>query len=128
MDHLTKYARLLRKNMTREERILWHNLRSRMFLGYKFRRQEPIGKYIVDFLCYEKKLIIELDGGQHAQDNGVRNDEIRDNNLRTSGFSILRFWNNDVTSNLNGVLMLIKEALETPSPSSSPKGRGKHSL
>jgi adenine-specific DNA-methyltransferase len=120
MNHLTKYARLLRKNMTREERILWHNLRSRMFLGYKFRRQEPIGEYIVDFHCYEKKLIIELDGGQHAQDNFVLNDAKRDENLVKAGFRILRFWNNEVTDNLNGVLMVIKHALETPSPSSSP--------
>lgn len=121
MNHLTKLARLLRKNMTREERILWHNLRSRMFLGYKFRRQEPLGEYIVDFICYEKKLIIELDGGLHAQDEGILTDAMRDKNLQSLGFIILRFWNNnEVTGNLNGVLMKIKEALETPSPSSSP--------
>ena len=115
MNPLLKYARILRKNLTREERILWHNLRSRNFLGYKFRRQEPIGRYIVDFLCYEKKLIIELDGGQHAQDDGIKEDTKRDEYLRNNRFRILRFWNNEVMNNLNGVLMKIKEQLKSPS-------------
>ncbi len=116
MNHLTKYARLLRKNLTKEERILWHNLRSRMFLGYKFRRQKPIGEYIVDFLCFEKKLIVELDGSQHNKDDSIKRDMTRDNLLTKNGFRILRFWNTDITTNLNGVLMKIKEELEIPSP------------
>lgn len=113
MNPLIRYARILRKNLTREERILWHNLRSRNFLGYKFRRQEPIGKYIVDFLCYEKKLIIDLDGGQHNQDDKIKKDNKRDAYLRKNGFKILRFWNNEVMDNLNGALMKIKEELES---------------
>ena len=119
MNQLIKYARQLRKNSTREERILWHNLRSRNFLGYKFRRQEPIEDYIVDFIGYEKKLVVELDGSQHAQDEGIVTDIERDNLLKENGFKVLRFWNNEITSNLNGVLLRIKEELEQPSPKSS---------
>lgn len=113
---LIKYARLLRNNSTKEEKILWHNLRSRNFLGYKFRRQEPIECYIVDFVCYDKHLIVELDGSQHTQEEGIREDLVRDKLLNENGYKVLRFWNNEITSNLNGVLMRIKEELEKPSP------------
>lgn len=113
---LIKYARLLRKNSTKEERILWYNLQSRNFLGHKFRRQEPIENYIVDFICYEKKIIIELDGSQHAQDKGIIEDIVRDKLLNENGVKVMRFWNNEITSNLKGVLLKIKEELGKPSP------------
>jgi len=108
--NLTPLARKLRQNLTIAERKLWHYLRSRNFLGLKFRRQEPIGNYIVDFVCYEKKIIIELDGGQH---NEFREKDIpREKWLEKQGFKILRFWNTDIIKNINGVLTIIKEYCE----------------
>jgi len=111
-----KLARQLRKNMTDAERKLWNILRNRN-LGVKFRRQEPIGDYIVDFVCYEKKLIIEIDGGQHCED---KRDKIRDRWLENQGFKVLRFWNNEVLSNIEGVVEIIKKNLFSPSPSPQP--------
>ena len=104
---LIVFARELRKNSTIAERKLWHTLRSKNFMGLKFRRQEPIGNYIVDFVCYEKKLIVELDGGQH---NEFSEKEIpRTKALEKEGYKILRFWNSDVINNIEGVLTVIKE-------------------
>src|SRR5690606_11968112 len=103
-------ARKLRKNMTVAERKLWHNVRGRNFQGIKFRRQEPTGHDMVDFVCYEKKLISEADGGQH---NEFREHDIpREKWLEEQGFTILRFWNNEILNNINGVLLSIKEHLE----------------
>ena len=95
--------------MTDAEQALWRHLRERQLDGYRFRRQVPIGRYIVDFVCLEKRLIVEVDGGQHAinQDD----DKIRDTWLEKEGYRVLRFWNNDVLSNRNGVLQRISEAL-----------------
>ena len=99
-------AKLLRKNSTDAERLLWGKLRNNQ-LGVKFRRQEPIGKYIVDFVCFEKKIIIEVDGGQHNEN--VR-DKNRDDWLYKNGFRILRFWNSDVLKDTEGVLaQILKE-------------------
>jgi very-short-patch-repair endonuclease len=93
--------------------------------GFKFRRQETIGKYIVDFVCYEKKIIIELDGGQHSEHE--EKDQIRDEWLRSGGFKIVRFWNNDVLKKTEGILeIIIKECLESPSPSSPPIKGGEY--
>jgi len=79
-------------------------------MGLKFRRQEPMGNYIVDFICYEKKLVIELDGGQH---NEFREKDIpRENWIIKQGFKVVRFWNNDVINNINGVLQVIKQNCE----------------
>ncbi|MDZ7625563.1 MAG: endonuclease domain-containing protein [Ignavibacteriaceae bacterium] len=108
------YARELRKNSTIAERRLWQRLRSRNFLNLKFRRQEPIGNYIVDFICYEKKLIVELDGGQHNE--FAEKDIPRTEFLEKEGFKVLRFWNTDVINNINGVLTVIKENCNVPSP------------
>lgn len=107
---LIQRARELRKNSTIAERKLWRYLRSRDFSNFKFRRQSPIGKFIVDFVCFEKKLVIELDGGQHNEQKEV--DIKRDNWLRKEGFTILRFWNNEVINNINGVLQVIKQTID----------------
>jgi very-short-patch-repair endonuclease len=90
--------------------------------GFKFRRQQPIGRYVVDFVNLETKVIVELDGGQHALDPG---DKVRDEWLRAEGYKVLRFWDNQVFSNLEGVLESIQNALLTPHPTLSPKGRGR---
>ncbi len=87
--------------------------------GFKFRRQHPIGRYVVDFVNLEKKVVVELDGGQHALDPG---DKIRDEWLRTEGYKVLRFWDNQVFSNLEGVLENIRDALLTPHPDPLPQG------
>jgi very-short-patch-repair endonuclease len=89
-------ARALRRNQTDAERRLWRRLRALKPLGFHFRRQVPVDRYIVDFMCYAARLIIELDGGQHAQGDGPRTDSNRDAYLRSQGFDVLRFWNNDV--------------------------------
>ena len=95
--------------MTDAEQALWRSLRDRQVDGYRFRRQVPIGRYIVDFACLEKGLIVEVDGGQHAinQDD----DKTRDAWLEKEGYRVLRFWNNEVLGNREGVLVRISEAL-----------------
>ena len=107
----TNLARELRRNETETEQILWSWLRNRQLDGVKFRRQQVIGDYIVDFVCYEKKLIIEIDGGQHSESQVESKDQVRTNKLKSQGFRILRFWNNDVNDNPDGVIVSIKEAL-----------------
>ena len=97
---------MLRRNMTDSERALWRVLRNKQLNGLKFRRQEPIGWCIVDFVCFEKKLVIEIDGGQHASEN--KTDRQRDRWLQSQGFRVLRFWNNNVLSNLSAVVEQIK--------------------
>jgi very-short-patch-repair endonuclease len=89
--------------MTDAERHLWRHLRL-YSLGVQFRRQVPIGAYIIDFACLRRKLVIELDGGQHLESKA---DETRDNWLREKGYRVLRFWNHDVLANVNGVLEVI---------------------
>ena len=117
--HLDDFARSLRKGSTNAENLLWKQLRAKRLLGLKFRRQEPIGKYIVDFVCHEKKIIIELDGGQHSEHE--EKDQKRDEWFRSEGFKILRLWNNDVLSQTEEILEIIaKKCLESPSPSSPP--------
>ena len=96
----TTLARNLRKNQTDVEQILWLQLRNRRLLNYKFRRQLPIDPYIVDFVCLDLKLIIELDGSQHSE----QVDEERTLFLGQRGFRVIRFWNNDLLDNLEGVL------------------------
>ena len=103
------YARALRKNLTDAERKLWESLRLRQVGGYKFRRQQPLGPYIVDFICFEKKLIVEVDGGQHADE--VLDDLKRTEWLMSQGFSVLRFWNHDVLQQTEDVLEMIGKSL-----------------
>jgi very-short-patch-repair endonuclease len=109
----TDRARRLRSDATDAERALWRRLRSRSLAGYKFVRQEPVGPYTVDFICREARLIIEVDGGQHA-DN--RHDMVRDQWLASHNYRILRFWNNDVLGNVAGVLETIAAALADSPP------------
>ncbi|MFQ3574490.1 MAG: endonuclease domain-containing protein [Thermodesulfovibrionales bacterium] len=117
----TDLAKNLRKRATDVEQLLWSRLRARRYEGMKFRRQHPIGKYIVDFVCLERKLIIELDGGQHAVPEETLKDKQRDAWLEKEGYTIMRFWNNEVLTNIDGVLEAIRERLyRTPSPQSPP--------
>ena len=106
-----KRCKTLRKNSTPQEIILWSRLRAKRFKGLKFKRQYPIGKYIADFLCLEIKLIIELDGFQHKEENQERYDKERTKFLESRGFRILRFWNDEINNNLEGVFLKIEELL-----------------
>lgn len=116
-----KIARMLRERSTNVEKLLWQRLKSRQLEGYKFRRQQPIGTYIVDFVNFEKRIVIELDGGQHAIKKD--SDKKRDGWLTAEGFEILRFWNNEIFENIEGVLEVIRKRLLSP-PSPSHQGRG----
>src|SRR5689334_3037092 len=109
----TGRARKLRANSTDVELRLWHHLRSRSLAGFKFSRQEPIGPYIVDFVCREQKVVVEVDGSQHATDP---RDASRDQWLVEHGYRVLRFWNNDVLTNTNGVLETILDRLQAEQP------------
>ena len=115
----TLNARKLRNNPTEAEKYLWYLLRDKN-LGVKFRRQAVIGHYIVDFVCFENKIIIEVDGGQHGENQG---DNVRDQWLKGQGFDILRFWNNEVLENRDGVLQKIIERLNSPSLTLPTRGR-----
>jgi len=122
------FARQLRSKQTDTENLLWSRLRTHRLFGLKFRRQQPIGAYVVDFLCPEKKLIVELDGGQH-QDRADY-DQGRDGWLQSEGYVVLRYWNNDVMSNLEAVLEdigrvagVFAEASPSPQPL-PPQGGG----
>ncbi len=106
----TERARRLRRNSTDAERKLWNRLRSRSIEKVKFVRQEPIGPYVVDFICRERRLIIEVDGGQHADSE---HDLVRDRWLAERRYRVLRFWNNDVLTNTEGVLEAIAAALNS---------------
>lgn len=113
----------MRRDLTDAEKQLWQRLRDQQIDGYKFRRQQPIGRYIADFVCFEKKLVIEVDGGQHA-DHALA-DSRRTIWLEGQGFRVLRLWNHDVLGNLAGAVEAIQQALETPPPQPSPmKGEG----
>ena len=115
-------AKKLRTNQTDAELKIWQALRGSQLQGCKFRRQVPLDRYIVDFVCFEHKLIIEIDGGQHAFSEP---DKLRDLQLNLQGFQVLRFWNNDVMNNLMSVLQRILESLNgvnTPHPSPLPQG------
>jgi len=114
MRNLTHITRRLRKESTDAERLLWRYLRRKSFFGRKFRRQEQIGDYIVDFFCFEKKLIIELDGGPHNQDETKLNDVKRQKWLELQNFKVIRFWNTEVLKNINGVLQVIKAKIPSP--------------
>jgi very-short-patch-repair endonuclease len=108
-----KHARRLRRDSTDAERRLWAALRSRRLVGYKFRRQHPIGPFIVDFVCTRHRVVVEADGGQHATDPG---DAVRISELQRAGWRILRFWNPDILTNTQGVIEAIASALQNPSP------------
>jgi very-short-patch-repair endonuclease len=109
-------ARELRKNQTDAERKLWRSLRPLKADGHHFRRQVPIDPFIVDFACLSARLVIELDGGQRNQDLGRHSDAARDAHLRRRGFRVLRFWNNDVMANSEGVMEIVMRELARRSP------------
>jgi very-short-patch-repair endonuclease len=122
----------MRKNPTEAERVLWRLLRNKRFAGWKWKRQERIGSYIVDYVCYEARLIVEADGAQHIDNS---HDETRDAWLRAQGFDLLRFFNNDILASSDSVLTSIlthlatdgasSPASRTPSPRPSPaRGEG----
>ena len=113
---LLSRARGLRKNQTNAEALLWRSLRDHRFAGRKFRRQHRIGGYIVDFFCAEAGLVIELDGSEHAIAPRISYDRTRTEFLQRLELRVLRFWNSDVASNLDGVLTRIAEALAAASP------------
>jgi very-short-patch-repair endonuclease len=108
---LKEFQKSLRTNQTDAEQKLWYHLRNRNFLNYKFRRQHIIQGYIVDFVCIQCKLVVELDGSQHLDQQIY--DEVRTHKLREEGFRVLRFWNNDVLLNINGVLETILNSLHS---------------
>jgi very-short-patch-repair endonuclease len=103
------FAKKLRREMTDAETKLWQELRAHRFENYKFKRQQPIGKYIADFVCLKHRVIIEVDGSQH---DGSQHDKVRDAWLASQDFRILRFWNNGVLKDLDGVLLSILAALK----------------
>ncbi len=114
MDKMTALGKVLRKRPTDAEKLLWKQLRLKQIEGFKFRRQQPIDNYIVDFVCFEKRIVIEVDGGQHATQS--EDDIARDTYLRRQEFKVLRFWNNEVLQNINGVLEVIRESCLSPAP------------
>lgn len=108
---LMQISKELRQKQTEAEKTLWFKLRDRQLDGAKFRRQHCIGSYVVDFTCLEKKLIIEIDGGQHNQTSTKDNDEQRTQWLEAAGYHVMRFWNSEVLQNTEGVLEKIRELL-----------------
>jgi very-short-patch-repair endonuclease len=122
MDVKWRHARELRSGMTDAERALWRHLRARQLQGRKFRRQYPIAGFIADFACVEVGLVIELDGGQHAEQ--LDYDRMRDNRLNEAGYRVLRFWNHEVLGNMEGVIDSINAAMLQPHPNPPLQGRG----
>ncbi|MBM3488269.1 MAG: endonuclease domain-containing protein [Alphaproteobacteria bacterium] len=126
--HLER-ARALRVGMTDAELRLWHRLRRKQNDGVRFRRQVPIGPWIADFVCFRARLVVELDGGQHATDRGAARDAARDRWFADNDFAVLRFWNDDVLGNLDGVLQTIVSETDrrlgapAPSPGHPPRRR-----
>jgi very-short-patch-repair endonuclease len=116
-------ARILRKKMTSAEKQVWAALRDRKLAGHKFRRQHPVGQFIVDFYCPGRGLIIEIDGGVHLLEDKVEKDTNRTAELDRLGLKVIRFTNEEVFTDMNGVLVKIKEALHSP-PLQNGEGAG----
>ncbi|MEY4587943.1 MAG: hypothetical protein RL497_19 [Pseudomonadota bacterium] len=131
-EHILELAKQLRQNQTDAEKLVWYLLRNRQLANAKFRRQHPIEGYIADFYCHEHKLIIELDGGQHFTEEGIKKDAQRTARLNALGIQVLRFDNRQVFTQTEAVLQMIydklqnphPEALRFPHPSPLPKGEG----
>ena len=118
MRTINPRASTLRRNMTDAERRMWHHLRNRQLGGHKFKRQWSLGPYIVDFCCIERRVVVEVDGGQHAPQRDGR----RTTDLNAMGYRVVRFWNNDVLENTEGVLMsLLAELGPHPHPDPLPQ-------
>jgi very-short-patch-repair endonuclease len=120
-EQMRERARLLRLGMSEAERLLWYHLRAGRLRGSKFRRQKPLGCYIVDFVCVELGLIVEVDGGQHLEQREY--DERRTRWLEGQGFSVLRFWNHEVLQQTEAVLEQIVRWVEQKQPSPHPLSR-----
>jgi very-short-patch-repair endonuclease len=112
-----RHVKALRRSMTDAERELWQALRARS-IGVKFRRQAPLEPYVVDFVCFDPKIVVEVDGSQHAES---ATDKVRDRYFEERGYRVLRFWNNDVLKNLNSVLESV-HAATSPSPGTPLRG------
>ena len=115
MNNKTILARNLRKNATIQERRLWNLLKNRQFCNLKFKRQQPVGDYIVDFICKEAKIIIEIDGGQHNEPKNIEYDKTRTEFLNSLGYKVIRFWNNEIYENIDGVLLQLNKEITTHS-------------
>ena len=113
-------ARDLRNKQTEAEKMLWLKVRNLQLNGVKFRRQQPIGQYIVDFVSFEKKLVIEVDGGQHNEPSTAVQDNERTLWLEDEGYKVIRFWNNEILENMEGVLTSIMEEISHPHPNPLP--------
>jgi UDP-N-acetyl-alpha-D-muramoyl-L-alanyl-L-glutamate epimerase len=126
MPATTQTARKLRRDQTDAEKKLWSRLRNRNLDGLKFKRQVVIEGFVVDFACWDARIIVEADGGQHNEQ--IAMDDERTKVLESAGFIVLRFWNNEVLSNIDGVLEVtlaaVVSARRNPSPQPSPQGRG----
>ncbi|KQO25676.1 DNA (cytosine-5-)-methyltransferase [Acidovorax sp. Leaf76] len=124
--HPRDFAKTLRQNMTDAEQLLWKHLRAHRLDGQKFRRQQPMGPYIVDFVHFSGRVIVEADGAQHVESD---HDAARDAWLRSQGYTVLRFWNNDILQSTEAVLEAIYAALRGAAPSPQPLfPRGKRGL
>ena len=111
MDKLFTLARNLRKNQTPQEKKLWELLRNKKFKNLKFKRQVPFEKYIADFMCESQKLIIEIDGGQHNKEENILYDEERTKYFEKEGYRVIRFWNNEIDENIEGVYLRLLKIL-----------------
>jgi adenine-specific DNA-methyltransferase len=115
---INPHAARLRRNMTEAEKRIWYHVRDRRLGGFKFKRQWSIGEYVADFCCIERRLVVEIDGGQHSPEKDAR----RTADLKGMGYRVVRFWNNDVLGNLEGVLISLLVELETdPHPGPLPR-------
>ncbi|MBL4616988.1 MAG: endonuclease domain-containing protein [Robiginitomaculum sp.] len=118
MSHrLQPLARTMRKNLTKQEAMLWVHLKDLRKEGHKFRKQVPFQSFILDFVCFSAKLVIELDGSQHSEMVYKHSDDLRDAELEKEEFTVLRFWNNEIDQNLEGVMMRVREHLSNVTPS-----------
>jgi very-short-patch-repair endonuclease len=120
-------AHSLRRNSTDAEQIIWNALRAHRLNGASFRRQTPIGPYIADFVCHAANLVVEIDGGQHFDEQHIKRDGGRTAFLTSKGFQILRFNNHDVIANRQGVIQTIAAALEAAPSPTLPRKRGRES-
>ena len=117
-------ARRLRQNQTEAEKFVWRRLRNRRFANFKFRRQMPVGQYVVDFVCLQHRVIVELDGGQHNDETHKEHDSRRDGWLRSQGFTVLRYWNHEVFTEWDAIEEAIWRQLNAhPSPP-APRPQG----
>ena len=111
MNNKNILARNLRKNSTIQEKRLWNLLKNRQFHNLKFKRQQPIADYIVDFICKEAKIIIEIDGGQDNEPENIEYDKTITEYLNTLGYKVIRFWNNEIYENIEGVVLRLREEI-----------------